>query len=50
MPRHKKRLKIRVYEDCFSGGEAVEWLHMHLRNTGLFGSPTRQQVGDKNEW
>ena len=49
MPRHKKRVKLRVYEDCFSGSEAVEWLHMHLLNTGLFGSPSRQQVGSENK-
>ena len=45
MPRHKKRVKMRQYENCFTGGEAVEWLHSHLQSTGLFGSPSRQQVG-----
>lgn len=47
MPRHKKRLKMRLYENCFTGSEAVEWLHLHLQSTGLFGSTSRQQVGIK---
>lgn len=46
MPRHKKRLKMRLYENCFTGSEAVEWLHSHLQSTGLFGSTSRQQVGN----
>ena len=44
MPRKKKWYKMRLYDECFTGTEAVEWLHVHLQTSGLFGTVSRQQV------
>ena len=44
MPRRKKRVKIRVSEECFTGHEAVEWLHFYLQTSSNFGSVSREQV------
>lgn len=44
MPRKKKWYKMRLYDECFTGTEAVEWLHVHLQTSGLFGTVSRQQA------
>ena len=44
MPRRKKRIKMRCYADCFTGLEAVEWLHIHMQASDSFGNVSRQQV------
>lgn len=44
MPRGKKRLRLRVYEDCFTGEDALHWLLKHLQTTELFGTVNRTQV------
>ena len=44
MPCCRHRVKMRCYDDSFTGREAVEWLHTHLQTTGMFGGVTRQQV------
>ena len=48
MPRRKKRVKIRVSEECFTGHEAVEWLHFHLQTSGNFGTVSREQVNTEH--
>ena len=44
MPRRRKRIKMRCYDNCFTGSEAVEWLLGYMQTTGLFGLVSRQQV------
>lgn len=44
MPRHRRRVKMRLYDECFTGSEAVQWLHKYLQNTGSFGTVSKQQV------
>eukprot|EP00731_Ephydatia_muelleri_P017979 Em0011g19a len=44
MPRGKKRLRLRVYDDCFAGCDALQWLLEHLQTTELFGTVNRTQV------
>ena len=44
MPQHRRRVKMRQYEECFTGGEAVQWLHGYLRESGSFGTVSKQQV------
>ena len=44
MPKHRRRVKMRQHEECFTGGEAVQWLHGYLRESGSFGTVSKQQV------
>lgn len=45
MPGRRQRVKMRFYDNCFTGSEAVHWLHDYLHTTKLFGAAvTAQQV------
>ena len=44
MPHRRKRIKMRYYDRCFTGSEAVEWLLGYMQTTGLFGQVSRQKV------
>ena len=44
MPRQRRRVKMKLYDECFTGSEAVQWLHDHLQTSGSFGTVSRQQV------
>ena len=44
MPRHRRRVKMKFYEECFTGSEAVQWLHEYLQTSGSFGTVSKQQV------
>ena len=35
---------MKLYDECFTGSEAVQWLHDHLQASGTFGTVSRQQV------
>lgn len=37
-------MKMRLYEGCFTGHEAVEWLLVYIQARGLFGEVSRPQV------
>ncbi len=42
---HVTRRNMRTYEGCFSGAEAIDGLHKHLRkNPNFDGEVTREQV------
>ncbi|KAF2356201.1 DEP domain [Trinorchestia longiramus] len=45
MPLSRHRRGLRVYDDCFSGAEAVAWLHQHLcHNPNFSDSVSRDQT------
>lgn len=44
MPRQRRRVGRRLHEECFTGSEAVEWMHDYLQSSGQFGAVSRQQV------
>ena len=44
MPRQRRRVKMKLYDECFTGSEAVQWLHEYLQASGNFGTVSRQQV------
>ncbi|CAI8010200.1 DEP domain-containing protein 1B [Geodia barretti] len=44
MPRQRRRVKMKLYDECFTGSEAVQWLHEHLQASGNFGTVSRQQA------
>ncbi len=36
---------MRVYDDCFTGSEAIDWLHKHLKkNPNFDGDVSREQA------
>ncbi|XP_071799875.1 DEP domain-containing protein 1A-like [Asterias amurensis] len=37
LKRHRKGLRSRPYDNCFTSSEAVEWLHEYLQNCDRFG-------------
>ena len=45
MELKRKRWRLRSYEQCFSGAEALEWLHSYIQNHPSFGAHvTREQT------
>ena len=44
MPKQRRRVKMKLYEECFTGPEAVKWLHDYLQTSGDFGTVSKQQV------
>ena len=45
MQLKRKRWRLKSYEHCFSGAEALEWLHTYLQNHPSFGDHvTREQA------
>lgn len=44
MPRQRRRVKMRQYEECFTGSDAVIWLHEYLKASGTFGAVSKDQV------
>jgi hypothetical protein len=44
MPRHRRRVKMKQHEECFTGSEAVRWLHQYLQSSGSFGVVSKQQA------
>ncbi|XP_006816189.1 DEP domain-containing protein 1B-like isoform X2 [Saccoglossus kowalevskii] len=45
MPLKKHRWRVRLYDNCFTASDAVDWLHDHLRANINFGPEvTRQQT------
>lgn len=48
MPRQRRRVKMRQYEECFTGSDAVTWLHEYLKASGTFGAVSKDQVDALN--
>lgn len=45
MPCKRRRVKMHFHDNCFTGCEAVQWLHHHLSNTNTFPTTvTRDKV------
>lgn len=45
MELKRKRWRLKSYEQCFSGAEALEWLHNYIQNHPSFGAHvTREQT------
>merc|ERR1712150_217175 len=45
MPLQKKRWGLKSYDKCFSGTEAVEWLHTYLQKQPMFSeNATRERT------
>ena len=44
MPVCRHRVRMKSYEDCFTGSEAVAWLTDYLVSSGLFQSVEHKQV------
>lgn len=49
MPRQRRRVKMRQYEECFTGSDAVTWLHEYLKASGTFGAVSKDQVDSLNK-
>ena len=39
---------MRQYEECFTGSDAVTWLHEYLKASGTFGTVSKDQVDSLN--
>ena len=46
LPRRRHRRQLRTYDNCFTGVEATEWLHKHLKKNPNFDTKevTREQT------
>ncbi|XP_055334445.1 DEP domain-containing protein 1B-like [Paramacrobiotus metropolitanus] len=47
MPVRKHWSRLQKYEECFTGSEAVEWMHAYLKNNPNFGEKCTRAVAVK---
>ena len=46
LPQKKHRRQLKTYEKCFTGIEATDWLHKHLKKNPNFDAEvSKEQVG-----
>ena len=49
IPQKKHRRNLKTYEKCFTGIEATDWLHKHLKKNPNFDAEvSKEQVKSKN--